>query len=535
MRSNLLERERMMIMKIAIYARVSSDTQTKEGTIDSQVEALRDYAKSEKLKIISECIDDGYSGTTLDRPGLDQLRDLAQSGSIEGVLILAPDRLSRKQANQIILMEEFKRREVKVIFTNQSFDDTPEGNFMLQVQGALSELERAKILDRMRRGIIHSVKKGQVIGNNPPYGYRYIPKSKDAVGHWEINSEEAKVIQYIFDLYVNKNVAGTTITKILNDEAIPCRSAKWWSGQIYLILKSETYTGTAYMFRYRRIESSIHAKASAYRKHKNDRKSARPREDWIGIPVPAIIDQVIWSKAQNLLTQNARLSKRNNNKNNYLLRGLVVCGLCGSMASGYVSHKSTYYSCRAKRGNNITSIPHDEVVQVKHKSFDDKVWAGLSELLGNPENLKEQLEKRLMAKRENSPSSQSTIEFDKDLNKLALQENRILDAYREDIITLEELKAQKEKILSRRKVLGAKKKAALSHAETPGKPQITMDMLGDVSARFQRVMRKADFATRDKLSHLLINSVMLTPDKAVIVGNIPLIKIDVLNLTAASR
>ena len=139
-------------MNIAIYARVSSETQAKDGTIDSQIEALREYAKIHDLTIIREFLDDGYSGTNLDRPGLDQLRDFTQEGLIEGILILSPDRLSRKQTNQIILMEEFKKRNIQVIFTNQQFGDSPEDQLMLQIQGSLAEYERAKILDRTRRG-----------------------------------------------------------------------------------------------------------------------------------------------------------------------------------------------------------------------------------------------------------------------------------------------------------------------------------------------------------------------------------------------
>lgn len=522
-------------MKIAIYARVSSDTQAKEGTIDSQIEALKDYAKAHNLNIAFECLDDGYSGMTLDRPGLDQLRDLAQSGSIEGVLILAPDRLSRKQANQIILLEEFKRRNIQVLFTSQKFSDSPEDNLMLQIQGAIPEYERTKILDRMRRGIVHAVKKGQVIGNNPPYGYCYIPKNKNAVGHWEINPDEAKTIKYIFDLYVNKGLSGTTITKRLNDEFAPCRSSKWWSGQIYLILKSETYTGTAYMFRYKRTESNKHPKARTYQKHKNNRKIARPREDWIGIPVPAIIDRETWEKAQRLTVQNARLASRNNKKNNYMLHGLVLCGLCGSTASGYVSNKSTYYSCRAKRGKNITTVPHDEVIQVRHKSFDENVWKGLTELLNDPESLKEQLEKRLQDKREKVHYAQVDAEIEKELAQLSNQEKRILDAYREEVISLEELKTQKEKIINMRKVWEAKKNVVSSPTEGTEPQKITMGMLGDVSARFGRVMQKADFTIREKLTRLLVTSVMIYPEKAIVSGNIPLIKLDVLNLTAASR
>lgn len=251
-------------MKIAIYARVSTDAQAKEGTIDSQIEALKDYAKAHNLEIAFECFDDGYSGTTLDRPGLDQLRDLAQSGSIEGVLILAPDRLSRNQANQIILMQEFKKRNTQVIFTNQNFEDNPEGNLTLQIQGAVAEYERTKILDRMRRGTIHAAKKGQFNASNPPYGYRYIPKNKDSMGHLEINPEEAKTVLYIYDLYINEQVKGTAIAKRLQDESAPCRNSHWWSSQIYSILKSEVYIGNAYMFQNRVTEPK--------RKHR-DRKS----------------------------------------------------------------------------------------------------------------------------------------------------------------------------------------------------------------------------------------------------------------------
>jgi site-specific DNA recombinase len=95
-------------MNIAIYARVSSETQSKEGAIQSQLEALREYAQQHELTIIHECMGDGFSGAELNRPGLDYPRDLAYEGLIEGILILSPDRLSRKQAHQIILLEEFK-------------------------------------------------------------------------------------------------------------------------------------------------------------------------------------------------------------------------------------------------------------------------------------------------------------------------------------------------------------------------------------------------------------------------------------------
>ena len=165
-------------MNIAIYARVSSEKQAKDGTIESQLEALRDFAKANNLIISHECIDDGVTGSTLTRPGLDYLRDLIADGLIQGVLIYCPDRLARNQAHQILLMEEFKKQNIQVIFTSQQFEDTPEGNFMLQIQGAVSELERAKILDRTRRGRKYAVKNGQMLGSMSPYGYRFMPKGE---------------------------------------------------------------------------------------------------------------------------------------------------------------------------------------------------------------------------------------------------------------------------------------------------------------------------------------------------------------------
>lgn len=225
-------------MNIAIYARVSTDGQAKDNTIESQLEALREHARAQDLTIVQECIDNGFSGAILSRPGLDQLRDLSLEGAIEGVLALSPDRLSRKQVHQIILLEEFKKRNIQVLFSTQQYADSPEGNLMLQIQGAVAEFERAKILDRTRRGAKHAVKKGQVLGGSSPYGYRFVRKTDTVFAHWEINSQEAAIVQLIFDLYVNKGVKGSGIAKHLNSEEIPPRfGSKWWPTVIYAILK----------------------------------------------------------------------------------------------------------------------------------------------------------------------------------------------------------------------------------------------------------------------------------------------------------
>jgi len=525
-------------MNIALYARVSSETQAKEETIQSQLEALREYAKSNDLTIIHECVDDGYSGADLNRPGLDSLRDLALEGGIAGILVLSPDRLSRKQAHQIILLEEFKKRNIQVLFTNQKFSDSPEDQLMMQIQGSFSEYERTKILDRMRRGMKYAVRKGQVLGNKAPLGYRFIRKTEHKQACWEVDPREAEIVRLIFDLYSNKGMNLLAIKNFLEEEGISTHygNTNWQKSTIFNILKNETYLGTAYMFKNRRIEPGKHPKLSKYRRRKYTKKEPRPRDEWVGIPITPLIEKYTWDAAQKILKQNAQGSPRNNSKNHYMLRGLMVCGLCGCMASGYVSNTTTYYGCGAKRNHNITTKPHDERVYVRHQSFDAKVWDGLVGLLNDPENLKAQLEKRLERKNAHiTPMSSTSGQNEQALSKLNIQEQRVLDVYREGIISLDELRDQKEKITAKRKVVEARIKAALCQRESLDQPEITMDMLGDVSARFGRAMANATFEKRQKLANLLVNSVTLYPGRAVVQGNIPIDNIDALSTSNLRR
>src|SRR6516165_12254778 len=148
----------------AIYARVSSDKQKEGNTIASQTAALRAFAKQRSFSVPDEWIieDDGYSGATLVRPGLERLRDLAAEGQIEAVLVYSPDRLSRKYAYQVLLIEEFARHHVETVFLKAPQSATPEDNLLLQFQGMIAEYERAQILERSRRGKRHRARQGQI-------------------------------------------------------------------------------------------------------------------------------------------------------------------------------------------------------------------------------------------------------------------------------------------------------------------------------------------------------------------------------------
>src|ERR1700726_3451136 len=172
-----------MMRMTAIYARVSSEQQREENTIASQTASLIQFAQDHDLEVPEEGVfeDEGYSGATLERPGLERVRDLAAEGQIQFVLAYSPDRLSRKYAYQILLIEELARNGVETIFVKAPQGASAEDQLLVQFQGMIAEYERAQILERSRRGKRHRAQAGEVsVLSGAPYGYRYIRKADQA-------------------------------------------------------------------------------------------------------------------------------------------------------------------------------------------------------------------------------------------------------------------------------------------------------------------------------------------------------------------
>src|ERR1700757_3784247 len=215
-----------------IYARVSSDKQKEERTIASQTEALRGFALEQGFSVPDEWVieDEGSSGATLVRPGLERVRDLASEGQIDAVLVYSPDRLSRKYAYQVLLIEEFARHNVQTVFIKAPQTATAEDQLLLQFQGMIAEYERAQILERSRRGKRHRALQGVVnVLYGAPYGYRYIRKSEHAPASYSIIDSEASVVRMVFDFYPAKALSLGPFTQPLNAKAIPTRKqiSRW--------------------------------------------------------------------------------------------------------------------------------------------------------------------------------------------------------------------------------------------------------------------------------------------------------------------
>ena len=176
----------------------SSERQRQAETIGSQLAALRELAGRRELLVSDDLVfdDDGFSGATLIRPALERLRDRAAEGAFEVLLCHAPDRLARRYAYQVLLLEELQRVGVEVIFAKEpERSGSPEDELLRQFQGMISGYERAQIAERTRRGTLHRARAGAVaVLTRAPYGYRYIRKSEHADAFLEIDEAQARIV-----------------------------------------------------------------------------------------------------------------------------------------------------------------------------------------------------------------------------------------------------------------------------------------------------------------------------------------------------
>ena len=221
------------------------------GTIDSQLTALQERVAQDGFTLTEELtfVDDGYSGSTLIRPGLEQLRDVVALQGLDRLYVLDPDRLARKYAYQVLLLDEFQRAGVEVIFLNRALGQSPEDELLLQVQGMVAEYERAKILERSRRGKRHAAQTGQVsVLCGAPYGYRYISKQEGGgQAHYEIILDQARVVRQIFDRVGRDRASIGEVCRRLQQAGERTRTGRttWDRSVVWGILKNPAYKGTA--------------------------------------------------------------------------------------------------------------------------------------------------------------------------------------------------------------------------------------------------------------------------------------------------
>jgi site-specific DNA recombinase len=238
-------------MNIAVYARVSTQRQAEGQTILQRLERLQAYVQAQGWTILPHHLyrDEGYSGTRLDRPALDRLRDAAERGEFQTVVITTPDRLARRFVHQTLLLEELAQLGCQVVFLDRPISQDPHEQLLYQIRGAVAEYERALIADRTRRGRLAKLRAGQLLPwIHTPYGYRCDPQYPRDPTRLRIEESEASVVRQMFLWYAEEGLSIHAIAARLMELHIPTYHGQWhWRpATVRGMLSNEVYAGTAY-------------------------------------------------------------------------------------------------------------------------------------------------------------------------------------------------------------------------------------------------------------------------------------------------
>src|SRR5229473_7386146 len=342
-------------LRLAIYARVSTEEQREGQTIDSQISELERFAREKGWLIAGTYKDEGWSGGVMERPELDRLRDDAQKGVFEAVLINDVDRLARDVAHLGVIKRDLERKGIKVIFRKLPSDASPTNNLMVNILGSFAEFERELISDRTRRGRRHKVEvRKQYLGSNTSYGYRYHPMDHLAgtEGVLEVEPTEAAVVRQMFEWVDQEGLSARRTLNRLNTLKIPPKkgAASWGKSSVLRILRNEMYAGVWHYNKFQGCEPRNPAASPQYRRRTKCSVKLRPRNEWIPLLLPEplrVVPRDRWERVQQQISRNITFSPRNG-KHAYLLQGLMWCGGCGARYTGDPCHGKYYYRCIAR-------------------------------------------------------------------------------------------------------------------------------------------------------------------------------------------
>jgi site-specific DNA recombinase len=523
----------------AIYARVSSEQQREENTIASQTASLIEFAQSHDLEVPKDWVfeDEGYSGATLERPGLERVRDLGAEGQIQVVLVYSPDRLSRKYAYQILLIEEFARHGVETMFVKSPQGDSAEDQLLVQFQGMIAEYERAQILERSRRGKRHRAQLGEVsVMSSAPYGYRYIRKTDEAPAAYLIDEAEACVVRRVYEMYTVAGLSIGEITRQLNTEGIPTRRAsRWERSVVWALLRNPAYRGVA-CFGKTRISARTRVMRLQRRRGvttpSNTAGHERPREEWIEIPVPALVTEESFVRAQELLHQNQIRSRRRTIAPS-VVQGLVSCAKCGYALSRTSTQTSArkihYYKCIGSDSWRKLGGPVcDNGRFIRQELLDEIVWAEVIRLLEDPTLIQQELDRRLVAARASDPTRKREQSLQRELTHIGKGVERLLNAYQEGLLSIEQLRERMPVLRQRQQALSAELRAIADQTNDRAAFLRLAETLTAFLARLRSAAETLSVMERQKIVRLLVKDVLVGEDTITIRHSIPI-------LTGSSR
>ena len=457
-----------------LYARVSTDEQARSGySLAQQIEALRDYATREGYEIFEEVSDSGQSGASLERPGMDRVRDLVAAGGVSEVLAQDRDRFARKPAYHYLLRREFEEYDCKMRSLNDRGDNSPEGELTDGILDQLAKFERAKTAERTRRGKLQKARSGKVVGGHTAnYGF----KMNAARDGYAVDEPKMAVVRRIFRMIGEDGLAITAVTKILNKEGEPGPAGgRWNTYAIRRIVLEDVYKphapeeaaelvsaevaallnrGRRYGIwwfnreRWRRSKISEPSPTGEGRVYRSKVVSVpRPREEWVAVPVPdSGIPRETVEAARHIVANNKPCSS-NGDRFWELSGGVLRCSECGRRMRTSVTRKKDgkryfYYSCASRREGNLSSCSNRKTHRAER--IEPLVWDLVSTLLTDPERLRAGLDEMMDRERSGSRGNPDR-EAKAWLERLA-EADRMRAGYQEiaakGLMTIEELGVQ---------------------------------------------------------------------------------------------
>jgi site-specific DNA recombinase len=526
----------MNTIQAAIYARVSSAQQAEAHTVASQVAALRERIVAEGLTVPEalQFIDEGYSGATLVRPALERLRDLVAAGAVDRLYVHSPDRLARKYAYQVLLVDEFRRAGVEVIFLNRELGRSPEDDLLLQVQGMMAEYERAKIIERHRRGKLHAARAGIVnVLSGAPYGYRYIPKYEGhGQAHYAVVPDEARVVRQVFDWVGHERWTIGEVCRGLTHAGEVTRTGKtiWDRSVVWGMLKNPAYMGAAAFGKTRQGPLQPRLRAQRGRPLQPKRaisSSDVPAEEWLRIPVPAIIEPELFEAVQEQLRENQRHARQSRRGALYLLQGLVQCGHCRYAYYGKRLSPSArtghprayaYYRCLGTDAYRFGGERVCPNTQVRTDLLDLAVWQEVCALLAHPERLAEEHRRRVHADRQPKHTTLTTLAAQ--LGKLRQGLARLIDSYTEGLIDKPEFEPRLSRLRQRIAHLETQRQQLAEQEALNTDLHLIIGRLEDFAAQVRAGLVEADWSRKRELIRALVRRVEVAHDQVHVVFRI---------------
>jgi site-specific DNA recombinase len=428
------------------------------------------------------------------------------------------------------VIEELGRHGVETRFLNGPSNATAEDQLLVQFQGMIAEYERAQILERSRRGKRHRARAGEIsVLGGAPYGYRYVRKREDNPAAYVIIDAEARVVRDVYEHYTVTGWSIAAITRWLNEQGVPTRKvgARWERSTVWAMLRNPAYRGTACFGKTRGARRQRVTRPLRLRGGVASRDSAsheRPREEWIEIPVPAIVDESTFTRAQELLHEN-KVHARRRTIEPSLVQGLVSCSKCG-YAFSRISTRSTarriqYYRCIGSDRWRHLAGPRCDARPVRQDLLDEVVWTEVLRLLEEPALIQQELDRRLAAAQAADPKRTRTQAVERDLARVGKTIERLLTAYQEDLVSLDQLRERMPLLRQREQTLRQELNALVEQTRDRAAHLRLAETLSAFLTRLRASAETLDIVERQRIVRLLVKEVLVSDDTLVIRHCIP--------------